>query len=179
MLLSGVLGAMTVSVPAEFRQIVAASTLIVRGRVTTTEPVRTTAGDLNTVATIQVFTVLKGTADTFVSVMVPGGRLGRIRTVMVGAPRLEPNDAAVFFLKRGGDGLWRPVGLSMGIFRITSNRVSGRAEVRPPVLGGSTSAPTGPVVRGDRRRHPLSLQEFDAMVRIAMAPSQPGRLSTR
>ena len=91
----------------------------------------------------------------------------------------EANDAAVFFLRRGTDGLWRPVGLSMGVFRIRANRATGRAEIRPPVLGGSTTAATGPVVRGDRRRMPLSLQEFDALVRIAMAPAQPERAGRR
>ena len=97
---------------------------------------------------------------------------------MTGAPRLELNDIAVFFLKRGADGLWRPVGLAMGIFRVQAERSTGRPVIRPPVLTDRTAS-AGPVVRGDIRRSPLSLQEFDALVRVAMSPDAPPRQARR
>jgi hypothetical protein len=175
---TGAANATTVSVPAEFREIVTDAALIVRGRVVATTPVRSAAGDVSTIATVQVSAVLKGQADGFVSVLVPGGRVGRVRSVMVGAPRLETDDVAVFLLQRGADGLWRPVGLAMGVFRVGANASTGRAEIRPPLLAERTAS-AGAVVHGDRRRTPLSLQEFDALVRIAMAPPAPVGRSPR
>jgi hypothetical protein len=84
----------------------------------------------------------------------------------------------VFFLKRGADGIWRPVGLAMGIFRVQADRATGRPVIRPPVLADRTAS-TGPVVRGDTRRSPLSFQEFDALVRVAMSPAVSPRQARR
>ena len=111
-------GHATIAVPAEFREIVADAALIVRGRLTDVRAVTTIDRSIESIGTIGVDSVLKGAADRFVSIRVPGGVVGRTRVVMVGAPALPPNEQAVFFLKRGADKFWRPVGLSMGIYRV-------------------------------------------------------------
>ncbi|MEO7192483.1 MAG: hypothetical protein ABI051_15625 [Vicinamibacterales bacterium] len=174
-LVSGSLGA-SVSVPAEFRELVYDASLIVRGRVTTVRAVRAPDGEIDSIATVAVATVLKGFADTFISVVVPGGDMGRTRFVMVGAPQLRPNDTAVFFLKRGADNLWRPVGLSMGVFRVQPENGTGQPVIHPPVFLYRTAS-VGDVTRGDARRRTLSISEFDALVRAAAgAVTQPIRL---
>jgi hypothetical protein len=99
---------------------------------------------------------------------VPGGTIGRYRTVMIGAPVLQVGDRAVFFLKGGpGNSLW-PVGLAQGIYRMSSARGAG-IMVHAPVLPGVTTNTTGPVVRGDTRRKMLPVTEFESLVRLVLA----------
>lgn len=151
---------------AEFREIVAASSLVVRGRVTDVRAARSSAGDVESVVTIAVDAVLKGTAGTFVSMRVPGGVIGRYRTVMTGAPVMRVGEQAVFFLKRGPtDALW-PVGLSQGIYRLTQASARVAPTVKAPVVAGVTTNASGPVVRGDARRTSMSVPEFEALVRL-------------
>ncbi len=152
-------------VPESFRSLVREAATIVVGRVTTARAIRSVNREIETVATVAVRTTLKGTPQTFVSVVVPGGEIGRTRTVMVGAPRLRAGDEAVFFLVRGADGLWRPLGLAAGVYRVHT-RSDGVPVVRPPLVPNRT-APAGRVVRGDPRRDLLAVSAFADLVRLA------------
>ena len=152
---------------AEFREVVSEASTIVRGRVTDVRAMRSPAGDVESVVTIAVETTLKGSTETFVAMRVPGGTIGRYRTVMTGAPVMQVGQQAVFFLKRGpGNALW-PVGLSQGIYRVTS---AGGAVgmVHAPVLPGVTTNAVGAVVRGDSRRKALPVTEFESLVRLLL-----------
>ncbi len=163
-------GALTAStfLSAEFREVVSESAAVVRGRVTDVRSVRSAAGDVESVVTIGVDAVLKGSADAFVSMRVPGGVMGRYRTVMTGAPVMRVGQQAVFFLRRApGNAFW-PVGLSQGIYRVTSSS-TGAVTVASPVLAGVTTNATGAVVRGDVRRKALPLGEFESLVRLVVA----------
>lgn len=156
---------------AEFREIVAESAVVVRGRVTDVRAARSSAGDVESVVTIAVDAVLKGTADTFVSMRVPGGIIGRYRTVMTGAPVMRVGEQAVFFLKRGPTNALWPVGLSQGIYRLTQASARVAPTVKAPVVAGVTTNASGPVVRGDARRTPMSVPEFEDLVRLVVAGS--------
>jgi len=155
-------------VPTEFREVVAAAPLIVRGTVTDVRAVVGSGRTVESVATIAVETVLKGEADRFVSIRVPGGTIGTRRFVMIGAPSFAAGQNAVFFLSRDGSGFWRPVGLSMGVYRVRADRTSGMPVVAPPAVAGWTAS-TGRVVRGDTRRQTVPVQEFESMVRLIAA----------
>ena len=130
-------------VPAEFREVVSEATLIVRGRITDVRSVDTVPGQgVDSIATVLVENRLKGQASSFVYVRVPGGTIGSIRYTMVGAPTFKPGQRAVFFLKPGiNDTTYRPVGLTMGLYRI-------RAEPRTESAGRGTA----PGRREDDRR---------------------------
>jgi hypothetical protein len=167
-----------VSLPADFREIVAESTLIVRGRVNDVRAVAIPGSGIDTIATVLAEHVLKGQPMQFVSVRVPGGTVGNIRSVMTGAPELRRNDRAVFFLKRDSMAGFRLTGLSMGVYRLQGDPGTGRATVRPPVVLMRNSPP-GPVVRGDRARPSLTLQEFESLVRLVAATPQPPRVIRR
>jgi hypothetical protein len=167
----------TVVVPAEFKEIVAEAALIVRGHVTDVRGVVVPNRGIETVATIAVDAAIKGTAEDFVTVRVPGGVVGRYRWVMVGAPTLSTGEQAVFFLKRDASTAWRPVGLSMGIYAIHAAASTGAPVVDPPVVAGKTAA-VGRVVRGDPRRQSMPVSEFESLIR-AVAFSQAADLSTR
>ena len=152
---------------AEFREVVSEASTIVRGRVTDVRAIRTPAGNVESVVTIAVETSLKGAAESFVAMRVPGGTIGRYRTVMVGAPVMRVGEQAVFFLKRGsGNSLW-PVGLGQGIYRI-SNAGTSVGVVHAPVLPGVTTNSVGAVVRGDTRRKSLPVTEFESLVRLLL-----------
>ena len=160
--------AATLFVPAEFREIVADAGLIVRGHVNDVRVIEVQGSGVESNITIGVENVLKGAANGFISVRVPGGDVGRLRHVMLGAPVLRPGERAMFFLKRGSDSLWRPVGLSMGVYAINTDPLTGQALVHPPVVVGRTAS-VGPIVRGDSRRKLLAMQEFESLVRLVIS----------
>lgn len=165
------------TVPTEFREVVADAGLIVRGTITDVRSVTVAERGVESIATVAVEAVLKGDAGAFVSVRVPGGRVGTRRFVMVGAPSFTPGDRAVFFLRRDPEGAWRPVGLSLGVYRVRLDRASARPMVAPPVVGGWNASANGPIVRGDARRQSMAVQEFDSLVRlIAAGRAVPSRL---
>ena len=163
-----------VSLPAEFKEIVADASLVVRGRVSDVRAIRVADGGVESVATFQVASVLKGTAEQFVSVRVPGGVIGRYRFTMTGAPRFAVDEQAVVFLKRDASNNWRLVGLSQGVYRVHPEGRTGRPMVEAPVVAGRTSASSGQVVRGDARRKPMAVQEFDSLVRLVVAGQAGG-----
>lgn len=153
---------------AELREVVSDAATVVRGRVTDVRAVRSPAGEVESIVTIAVESVLKGAADAFVSMRVPGGTIGRYRTVMTGAPVMRVGDRAVFFLKRGpGNAFW-PVGLSQGIYRVTMSG-GGSGAIAAPIVSGVTTNASGPVVRGDARRKALPVAEFESLVRLVVA----------
>ncbi len=153
---------------AEFRAVVSEASTIVRGRVTDVRAARSPAGDVESVVTIAVETALKGTADAFIAMRVPGGSIGRYRTVMVGAPVMRVGEQAVFFLKRGpANSLW-PVGLAQGIYRVSNVGGTG-GMVQAPVIPGVTTNVVGAVVRGDVRRKTVPVGEFESLVRLMLA----------
>jgi hypothetical protein len=158
----------TVVVPVEFREIVNDARLIVRGHITDVRAFVAPGLGIESVATVAVQAVLKGTAESFVSVRVPGGTVGRSRVVMIGAPTLRSNERAIFFLVRDAENAWRPLGLSSGVVRIEREPATGRQLVRPPVLLGRTAS-VGRVVRGDWRRTLLPVDEFESIVRVVLS----------
>ena len=167
------------SIPAEFREVVHDATLIVRGRITDVRPVLDSDRGVESIGTVAVDTMIKGTGMDFVSVRVPGGKIGRYSYVMTGAPKLRAGEHAVFFLKQDAVGAWRPVGLTQGIYRVQAEPASGRPVVQPPVVPGKTAAATGRTVRGDLRRRLMPIGEFESLVRVVMATPPAARAIRR
>ena len=152
---------------AEFKEVVSAASTIVRGRVSDVRAYRSGSGDVESAVTIAVETTLKGSRETFVSMRLPGGTIGRYRSVMVGAPVMRVGERAVFFLKTGpNNSLW-PVGLAQGIYRVSA--ASAVPMVYAPVVPGVTTNTTGTVIRGDVRRKTLPVTEFESLVRLVLA----------
>ena len=165
--------------PTSFPEVVAQSSMILRGRVTDVRVVKDFDRGVESIATVAVDHVLKGGSSPFVSVHVPGGSIGGTRTIVAGAPTLKTGDHAVFFLKRAADNGWHPTGLSMGIYRVNVDARTGVPTIKPPLVAGETAA-EGRVVRGDTRRQPYSVGEFESLVRLVMltkvpAPSRTSR----
>jgi len=158
----------TVVIPIDFRELVNVSTTIVHGRVTR---VRTDWVDgrraIETSVTVAAEECLKGRVDETVTVAVPGGQIGRYKTVFVGAPEFREGDEVVLFLRAYGGRLFI-VGLNQGAFRVAADG-AGRSVVTTPVVMGKGESDAQPVVRGDVTRRPLAVAAFRDLVKGIVA----------
>jgi hypothetical protein len=161
----------TVLVPAEFREIVGGSEIIAYGRVVDVRPEWADGRRwVNTVVTIDVVTYFKGGSDSSIDFTVPGGTLGRYRSVLIGAPVFARGDEAVLFLTTRDTERPRVFGLNQGVFRVRVDSSTGRRLVVPPPLIAKAAADTPErVTRGALGRRPLAVDAFGARVREVMA----------
>jgi hypothetical protein len=165
----------TVLLPAEFREIVAGSQIIVYGRVAEVRPEWSDdRSRIDTIVSVEVSAYLKGGPGGTVTFRVPGGQIGRYRNVMVGAPSFQTGEEAILFLSASGPSVAHVFGLSQGVFRVRVDERTGRRLVISPVLMAQGDDPQ-PVTRGDRSRRQLSLDAFAATVRAAMAQAGAAR----
>jgi hypothetical protein len=171
----------TVLVPAEFSEIVAGSQIIAYARVVDVRPEWAEGRRwIDSVVTAEVVSYLKGGSEETLTFKVPGGRLGRYRSVVVGAPVFARGDEAVLFLKANGtagEGLPNVFGLNQGVFRVkVDSRTGQRIVVPPPVIAApSADGEPQPVKRGAAERRPLAFDAFGARVRDVMAAARKGR----
>jgi hypothetical protein len=159
----------TVLVPAEFREIVAGSETIAYTRVVAVRPEWVEGRrQIDTIVTAEVIASYKGEPARSVSFRVPGGQIGRYRSILVGAPVFSRGDEAVLFLQSADGDVARVFGLNQGVFRVRVDARSGRRiVVRPALLASGEAAER--VVRGAASRRAVDLDAFGAQVRAAMA----------
>jgi hypothetical protein len=120
---------------------------------------------------LQVATYLKGSLGSTVVFRVPGGQIGRYRTVVLDAPNFAPGDEVVLVLGARGPSVPYVLGMSQGVFRVFSDPTSGDRRVMPtPVLGEGNEWQR--VVRGAASRRPILLTEFASSVQ-AILRGQP------
>jgi hypothetical protein len=175
-LVTSVAGA-TVLVPSDFREIVGGSQIIAYARIVDVRPEWADGRRwIDTVVTAEVVSYLKGSAEDTITFKVPGGQLGRYRSVMVGAPVFARGDEAVLFLKTHGDALPDVFGLNQGVFRVRVDARTGqRMVVPPPLMSTVTGDATQPIKRGSLDRKPLEFAAFGARVREVMASTPRGQ----
>lgn len=157
----------TTLVPGDFAQMARESELIVHGTVVNVQA--QLAGPRQTierVVTVQVADTMKGMPTAQTVFRVPGGRVGRYRRVMVGAPEFTAGDEVILFLRGRAPAMAMPYGLSQGVYRVA--RRGGVATVTPAVVAGP-----GRVTRGDPSRRALDPAAFAQQVRLALDPVTP------
>lgn len=160
----------TVIVPIEFRELVTTAPVIVHGQV-----VRVRSGwvdgrrSVETFVTVAAAEYMKGDLGETVTFRVPGGQIGRYRTVFVGAPEFKAGDEVVLFLKHAGPSYLYIIGLSQGAFRVVPDARTGRRMVTTPIVMGKGGDHPEPVVRGDVTRKPVAIDAFRDAVRQALA----------
>jgi hypothetical protein len=129
---------------------------------------------VETFVTIEATEYLKGSLGERVTVKVPGGQLGRYRTVFVGAPEFSEGDEVVLFLKSNGPSFPFIIGLSQGLFRVTAAPGSNERLVTPPALLAKAGADAEPIVRGDVSRRAVPIAAFRDLVRQVIDDPQGG-----
>ncbi|HXW03989.1 MAG TPA: hypothetical protein VD833_02050 [Vicinamibacterales bacterium] len=166
----------TVILPAEFREVVAGSDVIAHVQIADVRPEWAQGRRrIDSLVTAVVVSYLKGgqPAGT-ITFQVPGGELGRYRSIMIGAPVFSPGDEAVLFLNAGAGAPFQIFGLNQGVFRVRPDPVSGRRMVVSPVLLSTSDGPER-VTRGSAARRALALEEFGTQVRTLVAQAQAVR----
>jgi len=157
----------TVLVPADLGELSREAVAIVRGRVVATDARWTDDHrSIDTIVTLAVERYLKGSLGATLQFRVPGGELGRFRSVVVGSPEFAVDDRVVIFLGARGPTVPYVLGFSQGVFRVVRAADSAEWMVTPPPVGPSTAGAR--VVRGDASRRPLALADFEERVRAAM-----------
>lgn len=156
-------GRATVVVPADLGELSRDARAIAVGRVVAvngrwTDDRRT----IETIVTLDVDLYLKGSLGSTLQFRVPGGALGRYRTIVVGAPEFMTDQHVVVFLGATGPMIPYIVGFNQGIYRVV-RADDGSWMVTPPAM--LPSAVTTPVVRGDTTRKAVSLADFESRVR--------------
>jgi hypothetical protein len=155
----------TTLVPRNFNETVQASQAIAYGRVVA---VRTRASDdrlrVETLVTLSVTSYFKGNFGSEITFVVPGGTLGRYRTVILGAPRFAEGDEVVLFLGARGPSVPFVLGLTRGVFRVVRQPTTGEPMVVPGPVS-SDSEEWQPVARGDAQRAAMPLAAFGGLVR--------------
>ena len=158
----------TTIMPADLGELARDARAIVRGRVAAVDSQRTEdRGTIETIVTLEVERYLKGALGPTLRFRVPGGELGRFRTIVVGAPAFAVDQRVVVFLGARGPSVPYVLGLSQGVFRVVRAIDNSGWFVTPPaILPALTgTAAAGPVVRGDRSRRALPLADFEQRVR--------------
>jgi hypothetical protein len=154
----------TTIVPADLGELSRDAVAIARGRVADVRSQWTEdRGTVETIVTLEVESYLKGALGSTVRFRVPGGELGRFRTVVVGAPDFAVDQRVVVFLGAHGPTVPHIVGFNQGVFRVVRAADDSGWVVTPPpnVAGASTVR----IVRGDPARRPVPLADFEERVR--------------
>ena len=155
----------TVLIPADLGELSRDALAIARGRVAALDTQWTEdRGTIETIVTLEVESYLKGSLGATLRFKVPGGELGRFRSIVVGAPSFAIDQRVVVFLGARGPSVPYVLGLSQGVFRMARAADNSGWIVTPPVLAPATAG-TAAIVRGDPSRGPVALADFERTVR--------------
>ena len=124
------------------------STLIVRGTILPGTSAVLRGPLIYTHYQLSVMSAFKGTPGTVIDVAVPGGALHGIEQPVAGAPTLTAGQNYVLFLWTSKSGLTQVIGLSQGLFNVTTNAqgqvIVSRGAATSPMLDSSGNSVTDP-----------------------------------
>jgi hypothetical protein len=120
------------------KQMGSESSLVVRGKVTTTRCFWNEGNTkILTETVIQVDETYKGQSDASVSVLQLGGVVGTVRMHVHGALTWSPGEEVLLFLEPLDGGQHRVAGFSQGKFKVERDPVTGEPFVTRPALDGA------------------------------------------
>jgi hypothetical protein len=158
----------TVLVPADLTELSRGASAIVRGTVVAVKPGWADGRHrVETVVTVSVVQSLKGAYAGNISFKVPGGDMGRYRSMMIGAPTFHEGEEVILFLGGTAPALPHLLGLGQGVYHVERDTRTGERRVISPTLVADPDQ-TVKVRRGDPSRRSLSVDEFAAQVRDAL-----------
>src|SRR3954465_3834700 len=138
---SGVSSRATVLIPADLGELSRDALAIARGRVAALDSQWTEDhATIETIVTLEVEGYLKGSLGSTLRFRVPGGELGRFRSIVVGAPEFVVDQRVVVFLGANGPSVPHVLGLNQGVFRMSRSTDSAGWIVTSPVLPPAATA---------------------------------------
>jgi hypothetical protein len=152
----------TVLVPATLADLAREARTVVRGRVVAAEG--RWADDhrrIETAVTLRVDSTLKGVPETTLQFTVPGGRFGRYRSIVLGAPQFVADQQVIVFLS-GAPSARYVLGWSQGVFRVLETN-TGPMVVIPGAVAAISDGLTVP--SGARAQPAMALNDFERQVR--------------
>jgi hypothetical protein len=164
--MSGVAARATVLIPADLGELSRDALAIARGRVAALDAQWTEdRGTIETIVTLDVDTYLKGSLGATLRFRVPGGELGRFRSIVVGAPAFAVDQRVVVFLGARGPSVPHLLGMSQGVFRLARAADNSGWLVTSPVSMPAAAGVSARQVRGDSARRAVALGDFEQAVR--------------
>lgn len=118
---------------------------------------------------IQVTERFKGSAQSSVEVVVPGGVANNLRQTFSGTPEFEVGEEYVFFLWTGKDYLTQVIGLTQGLFSMAKDHATDPTVTRPASREMMIDRATGATVKDQT----LVMRLSELRTRIAGSPA-PG-----
>jgi hypothetical protein len=113
----------TTVIATDLKELSRTANVIVHGRVVN---VRSQWTDdrrrIESLVAIEVLDSIKGAAGREVVVRVPGGQLGTLRSVMVGAPNFTAGEEVVLFLNGSAPAIPHLIGLGQSVYRVMTDR---------------------------------------------------------
>jgi hypothetical protein len=156
----------TVLVGADLGELSRDAIAIARGHIVAVTPRWTDdRRTIETIVTLEVDEYLKGALGETVQFRVPGGDLGRFRSIVVGAPEFEVDQQVIVFLGARGPSVPYVLGFSQGVYRLVPAADGSSWLVTPPAVLPTATAGNVRIVRGDISRRPLPLDVFEQHVR--------------
>ena len=104
---------------------------------------------------LSVTTAFKGAPGASIDLAVPGGALNGIQQPVAGAPTLTPGQDCVFFLWTSKSGLTQVIGLSQGLFNVTTNS-QGQAIVSRGAASATMLDSSGQAIADSNLQMPLA-----------------------
>jgi hypothetical protein len=156
----------TVLVPADLGELSRDARAIAYGRVAALDAQWSDdRGTIETVVTLDVDHYFKGALGSTLRFRVPGGELGRLRSIVVGAPEFAVDQHVVVFLGARGPSVPFVLGLSQGVFRVVPGNDDGWVVTPAATLAAASAR----IVRGDPARRAVPLSDFEQRVRALAA----------
>jgi hypothetical protein len=135
------------------------STMIVRGTIQPGTSAALRGPMIYTHYQLSITTTFKGAPGQApaqsIDVAVPGGALNGMQQPVAGAPTLTPGQDYVFFLWTSKSGLTQVIGLSQGLFNVTTNP-QGQAIVSRGAASATMLDSTGQAVADSNLQMPLA-----------------------
>lgn len=128
-------------------QMIAKSSLIVRGKVSESHAVRR-GSMIYTAYRVDVAEQLKGDRASSIEVLIPGGTLQGTRQSFAGTPRLESGGNYAVFVWTSKSGVNYIIGLSQGLFDVKT-AASGELQLRRGAIESRVVDSTGKSVSGE------------------------------
>ena len=147
------------------------STAIVRGTIQPGTSASLRGQLIYTHYQISVTTSFKGATSKSIDVAIPGGTLNGLQQPVAGSPILKPGQDYVFFLWTSRSGMTQIIGLSQGLFNITTN-AQGQTIISRGAAGTPMVDESGQPVTDSGLQLPLSQLANKIQAVLAGANSQ-------